>query len=60
MQTVAACPHLVRLPVYCPQCHILETLLFYKRQLVNNRKWRQGRGGQIYHCALPCKRLSMN
>ena len=42
--------------VYCRECCLFETLLFAGRRLVGNTKWRQGRGGQIYHCHTPCVR----
>jgi len=42
------------LQCYCPICKVYETLLFSGNQLVGNTKWRQGRGGNIYHCRCAC------
>lgn len=48
-----------RVQCYCPECCCLESLLFNGRQLVSNTKWRQGRGGNIYHCKRPCLKLNL-
>jgi hypothetical protein len=53
-------PKLRTCPVYCPKCHVYESLLFYGNQLVGNTKWRQGRGGNVYHCGCACIKLSLN
>ena len=41
--------------VYCPQCHVYESLLFYGKKLIGNTKWSQGDRGRIFHtCKRPC------
>jgi hypothetical protein len=47
--------------VYCPQCHVYESLLFYGKKLIGNTKWTQGDRGRIFHtCKRPCAMLSFD
>ena len=48
---------------YCPQCGMMETVIFEGKRLVPNDKWRLGfYGGTIFHarCKRPCLVMSSN